>query len=140
MARGDIEPKRSTFNHERKILEVLIGTGNSILALRLGSALILALVLATAGVLFLELPLWNLAILAAALLVTFRLGISIGTYVSGVTLEEKNETKLAIDELTQEEIYDLARNAAGIWKDHPQIKDSVEWVRMLRESLSRRIA
>jgi hypothetical protein len=31
----------------------------------------------------------------------------------------------------------LAREAAGIWSDHPDIKDSVEWVRNLREGMYR---
>ena len=37
--------------------------------------------------------------------------------------------------LSEEEIDSLAREAKGMWADHPFIKDSVEWVRELRRSL-----
>lgn len=39
--------------------------------------------------------------------------------------------------LTEEERDALFKEAKGMWADHPEIKDSVEWVRELRRSLYR---
>lgn len=39
-------------------------------------------------------------------------------------------------ELTPDEINALSEDAKGVWSDHPDIRDSVEWVRELRAGLS----
>ena len=39
--------------------------------------------------------------------------------------------------LPKEEIASLARESGGMWADHADIKDSVEWVRSLREGMYR---
>ena len=46
-----------------------------------------------------------------------------------------DDTPIDLSQLTREEIDSLARDAKGMWSDHPYIKDSVEWVRALRKSL-----
>jgi hypothetical protein len=48
-------------------------------------------------------------------------------------LEQTEGTPLDLSNLTEEEIKALARGTRGMWADHPEIKDSVEWVRDLRE-------
>jgi len=52
-------------------------------------------------------------------------------------LERPEGTPLDISGLTDEERETLAREAKGMWADHPYIKDSVKWVRELRRSLYR---
>jgi hypothetical protein len=52
-------------------------------------------------------------------------------------LERPEGTPIDISGLTQAEIDALAREARGMWADHPEIKDSVKWVRGLRRGLSR---
>ena len=54
-------------------------------------------------------------------------------------LEQPEGTPIDISKLTEEEIDALAREAKGMWADHPEIKDSVEWVRELRQGLYRGI-
>ncbi|MSQ06714.1 MAG: hypothetical protein EXR54_00400 [Dehalococcoidia bacterium] len=44
-----------------------------------------------------------------------------------------------ISELTPGEIDALAREARGMWEDHPFVKDSVKWVRQIRRGLYRGI-
>ena len=43
-------------------------------------------------------------------------------------------------ELTQDQINALSEDAKGVWSDHPEINDSVEWARELREGLWRSIS
>ena len=52
-------------------------------------------------------------------------------------LEQPEGTPIDISGLTQEEVDALFKEAKGMWADHPEIKDSVEWVRELRRGLSR---
>lgn len=52
-------------------------------------------------------------------------------------LERPEGTPIDISGLTDEERDALAREAKGMWADHPYIKDSVEWVRGLRQGLYR---
>ena len=54
-------------------------------------------------------------------------------------LERPEGTPIDLSTLTEEERDALAREAKGMWADHPDIKDSVEWVRGLRQGLSRRL-
>ena len=50
-------------------------------------------------------------------------------------LDRPEGTPIDLSGLTQDERDTLAREARGMWADHPFIKDSVEWVRELRRSL-----
>lgn len=50
-------------------------------------------------------------------------------------LERPEGTPIDLSELTEDESDTLAREAKGMWADHPFIKDSVEWVRALRMGL-----
>ncbi len=50
-------------------------------------------------------------------------------------LEQPEGTPIDLSALTEDERDELARDAKGMWADHPYIKDSVEWVRDLRKSL-----
>ena len=43
-------------------------------------------------------------------------------------------------ELTQDQINALSEDAKGVWSDHTEINDSVEWTRELREGLWRSIS
>ena len=52
-------------------------------------------------------------------------------------LERPEGTEIDLSGLTQDERDALVREAKGMWADHPEITDSVEWVRGLREGLSR---
>ena len=52
-------------------------------------------------------------------------------------LERPEGTPIDLSGLTQEERAALFREARGMWSDHPYIRDSVEWVRGLREGLSK---
>ncbi len=52
-------------------------------------------------------------------------------------LEQPEGTPLDLSDLTEEESKALAREAQGMWADHPEIKDSVEWVQDLREGMYR---
>jgi hypothetical protein len=52
-------------------------------------------------------------------------------------LERPEGTPIDISGLTPEEIDALAREARGMWADHPFIKDSVKWVRQVRRGLYR---
>ena len=52
-------------------------------------------------------------------------------------LERPAGTPIDLSGLREEERHALAREAKGMWVDHPEITDSVEWVRGLREGLSR---
>lgn len=52
-------------------------------------------------------------------------------------LEQPDDAPIDLSQLTKEEIDALARDAKGMWADHPYIKDSVEWVRDLRKGLFR---
>lgn len=54
-------------------------------------------------------------------------------------MEQPEDSPIDLSQLTEEEIDALAREAKGIWADHPYIKDSVEWVRELRKGLFRGI-
>lgn len=49
-------------------------------------------------------------------------------------LERPEGTPIDLSGLTQDERDALAREAKGMWADHPFIKDSVEWVRGLWDS------
>jgi hypothetical protein len=49
-------------------------------------------------------------------------------------LEQSEDAPIDLSGLTEEERDALAREAKGMWADHPYIKDSVEWVRELRGS------
>ena len=53
-------------------------------------------------------------------------------------LKRPEGTPIDLSTLTEEERDALAREAQGMWADHPDIKDSVEWVRELRKGLFRR--
>lgn len=53
-------------------------------------------------------------------------------------LERPEGTPIDLSGLTQEERDALFEDARGMWADHPEITDSVEWVRGLREGLSKR--
>ena len=53
-------------------------------------------------------------------------------------LERPEGTPIDLSGLTQEERDALFIDAKGMWADHPDIKDSVEWVRQLRWGLSKR--
>ncbi|GEM_PF-4533370 len=48
-------------------------------------------------------------------------------------LKELRHLRAPVDEETNQA---LAREAQGMWKDHPDIKDSVSWVRAIRQGLS----
>lgn len=52
-------------------------------------------------------------------------------------LEQPGDAPIDLSQLTVEEINALARGAKGIWAEHPDIGDSVEWVRSLRENVFR---
>ncbi|MFQ6028756.1 MAG: hypothetical protein ACE5Q6_14835 [Dehalococcoidia bacterium] len=52
-------------------------------------------------------------------------------------LEQPEGTPIDTSILPKEEIAALAQEASGTWVDHPDIKDSVEWVRSLREGMYR---
>lgn len=52
-------------------------------------------------------------------------------------LERPAGTPIDLSGLHEEERHALAREARGMWSDHPEISDSVKWVRELREGLSR---
>lgn len=52
-------------------------------------------------------------------------------------LERPKATPIDLSGLTKKERDALFREAKGMWADHPEIKDSVEWVRGLREGLSK---
>jgi hypothetical protein len=52
-------------------------------------------------------------------------------------LKRPEGTPVDLSGLTEEEIYALATEARGMWSDHPEITDSVQWVRDLREGLSK---
>ena len=64
---------------------------------------------------------------------------------SGASLEVKTiweqpqGTTVDLSSLSQEEIDALARDSRGMWKDHPLIKNSVEWVRQIRVGLYRSV-
>ena len=53
-------------------------------------------------------------------------------------LERPEGTPIDLCGLTGEEVAALFIEAKGMWSDHPEIKDSVRWVRELRQGLSRR--
>jgi HEAT repeat protein len=53
-------------------------------------------------------------------------------------LERPEGTPIDLSVLTKEERDAIFEDAKGMWADHPHIKDSVEWVRELREGLSKR--
>lgn len=53
-------------------------------------------------------------------------------------LERPKGTPIDLSELTKAERDAILEDAKGIWADHPDIKDSVTWVRELREGLSDR--
>ena len=53
-------------------------------------------------------------------------------------LERPEGTPIDISGLTDEEMAALFIEAKGMWSDHPEIKDSVKWVRELRRGLSSR--
>ena len=50
-------------------------------------------------------------------------------------LERPKGTPIDVSGLTEKERDALFREAASMWADHPEIKDSVEWVRELRKGL-----
>jgi hypothetical protein len=50
-------------------------------------------------------------------------------------LEQPMGAPIDISRLTQEKVDALAGEAKGMWADHPEIKDSVEWTRGLRSNL-----
>ena len=52
-------------------------------------------------------------------------------------LERPEGTPIDLSGLTGEEVTALFIQAKGMWSDHPEIKDSVKWVRELRQGLSR---
>jgi hypothetical protein len=52
-------------------------------------------------------------------------------------LKRPEGTPVDLSGLTEEEIYALATEARGMWSNHPEITDSVQWVRDLREGLSK---
>ena len=52
-------------------------------------------------------------------------------------IERPEGTPIDLSGLTQEERDALFREAKGMWSDHPEIKDSVKWVRQLRWGLSK---
>jgi DNA-binding CsgD family transcriptional regulator len=52
-------------------------------------------------------------------------------------LERPKGTPIDLSGLTEAERDALFKEAKGMWADHPEIKDSVEWVRGLREGLSK---
>lgn len=51
-------------------------------------------------------------------------------------LERPVGTPIDLSSLTEEERHALAREAKGMWADHPEITDSVKWVRELRQGWS----
>ena len=53
-------------------------------------------------------------------------------------LERPPGAPIDLSGLTEEERDALLAEAKGMWADHPDIKDSVKWVRELREGLSKR--
>ena len=52
-------------------------------------------------------------------------------------LERPAGAPIDLSGLTEEERDTLAREAKGMWADHPEITDSVQWVRGLRQGLSK---
>ena len=52
-------------------------------------------------------------------------------------LKRPEGTPIDLSGLTDEEVAALFIEAKGMWSDHPEIKDSVKWVRELRQGLSR---
>ena len=54
-------------------------------------------------------------------------------------VEQPQGTTVDLSSLNQEEIDGLARDSRGMWRDHPLIKDSVEWVREIRVGLYRSV-
>ena len=53
-------------------------------------------------------------------------------------LERPEGTPIDISGLTEAEVNDLFLEAKGMWTNHPEIKDSVKWIRGLRRGLSRK--
>jgi len=52
-------------------------------------------------------------------------------------LEQPEGSSIDLSQLTEEEIDFLAQEAHGMWIDHPDIGDSVEWIRDVRKGLIR---
>ena len=53
-------------------------------------------------------------------------------------VERPEGTPLDISGLTDAEVNCLFLEARGMWTDHPEIRDSVKWVREIRRGLSRK--
>ncbi len=53
-------------------------------------------------------------------------------------LERPEDTPIDISGLTDAEVNYLFLEAKGMWTDHPEISDSVKWVRELRRGLSKK--
>jgi hypothetical protein len=79
MSGEEVEPRRAGLFPS--LLCWLLGTESAVLAVRLAFALLVAVLAALAGVLILDLPFWTFGALAGAIVVTFRIGIPLESYI-----------------------------------------------------------
>ena len=122
-----------------KNLNLIFGTHDPILAVRISFVFLVALLGAVIGVVLLRLPLWTLGILALGLLATFRVGVPLGLYVVHTTQVPQGRNPTGLSGLTGEEITSMARDAKGMWSNRLNATDAVEWVREYRDTFPRTV-
>jgi len=81
----------------------------------------------------------SLEVREAARIVPTNTATTSGASLAKTILEQPQGTTVDLSSLSQEEIDALARDSRGMWRDHPLIKNSVEWVRQIRVGLYRSV-